>query len=186
MRGENIMPKNDNAQSIRLVDSLRKNCGDVAAEELAQRYPLSKSADFEKKFKWAEGVCSYLDSNFSEDEILKIRSECRCNDGKSIADKLLKYLKGSGSIEEFVDNFNRSETFAQLVYINDKKIYFCYPECYCPCVKRVPKALSKTWCLCTLGNAAGIFQRVFGYEVSVNLLESIKSGGSRCVIEVCL
>lgn len=70
MRGANIMPKNDNAQSIRLVDSLRKNCSDAVAEELAQRYPLSKSADFEKKFKWAEGVCSYLDSNFSEDEIL--------------------------------------------------------------------------------------------------------------------
>lgn len=180
------MPKNDNAHSLRLLDSLRKNCGDDVAEEFAQSYPLSKSANIEKKFRWAEAVCSYLEGNFSKEEILKIRMECRCNDGKSIADKLLKYLKKTDSIQEFVEAFNRNETFAQLEYINDKKIYFCYPECYCACVKRIPEALPETWCLCTLGNARGIFQKVFGDDVSVNLLESIKSHGNRCVIEVCL
>lgn len=61
---------------------------------------------------------------------------------------------------------------------------FCYPECYCACVKRVPKELSKTWCYCTLGNAKGIFEEVFKKEVEVKLVESIKTGSSRCNIEV--
>ncbi|MBQ8548082.1 MAG: hypothetical protein IJ427_06240 [Lachnospiraceae bacterium] len=61
---------------------------------------------------------------------------------------------------------------------------FCYPECYCACVKRIPKELSKTWCYCTLGNAEEIFKLIFGKEVKVTLLESIKTGGNRCAIEV--
>lgn len=64
------MPKNDNAHSLRLLDSLRKNCGDDVAEEFAQSYPLSKSANIEKKFKWAEAVCG----NFSKEDISVIRN----------------------------------------------------------------------------------------------------------------
>lgn len=129
------MPKNDNAHSLRLLDSLRKNCGDDVAEEFAQSYPLSKSANIEKKFKWAEAVCSYLEGNFSKEEILKICMECRCNDGKSIADKLLKYLKRTDSIEKFVEAFNCNETFAQLEYINDKNIFLLSGMLLCVCQK---------------------------------------------------
>ena len=52
------------------------------------------------------------------------------------------------------------------------------------CVKRVPQELSKTWCYCTLGNAEGIFSKVFNKTVKVTLLESIKIGLGNCVIEV--
>lgn len=69
-------------------------------------------------------------------------------------------------------------------YMSDNRILFCYPECYCACVKRVPHELSKTWCYCTLGNAEGIFSKVFGKDVKVTLLRSIKNGADKCVIEV--
>ena len=106
------------------------------------------------------------------------------HDGKSIANKILKYLNKANSIEEFVTNFNAKENFAKLEYISDNKILFCYPECYCACVKRVPQPLSMAWCYCTLGNAEGIFTEVFKKDVKVTLLESIKTGSDRCVIEV--
>ena len=76
------------------------------------------------------------------------------------------------------------ETFASLEYISEHKILFCYPQCYCSCVKRVPQGLPKTWCYCTLGNAEGIFRNVFKQDVKVSLCESIKSGSNKCVIEV--
>ena len=122
--------------------------------------------------------------NFDTDTIKTIRKECRCNDGKSIAGKLLKYLNKADSIKGFVDLFNQNETFAFLEYISDNKILFCYPECYCACVKRVPQELSETWCYCTLGNAEGIFSKVFKKDVKVTLLKSIKTGADQCVIEV--
>lgn len=178
------MPKNDNVNSIRMIDSLNKNVGPDAAKEFEEKYPLSKSADFQKKFVWAKKVCGYLDEHFDEAAIISIRKECRCNDGKSIADKLLKYLNKTDSIKEFVSLFNQNETFASLEYISDNKILFCYPECYCPCVKRVPQEVSRSWCYCTLGNAEGIFKKVFKCDVKAALLESIKTGGAKCVIEV--
>ena len=178
------MTKNDNAHSIRLVESLSRNVSCDTAREFGEKYPLSKSANIEKKFEWAKSACDYLEEHFETDTIFKIRKECRCNDGKSIANKILKYLNKAESIKDFVKAFNANETFASLEYISDNKILFCYPECYCACVKRVSQELSKTWCYCTLGNAEGIFNEVFKKEVKVTLLKSIKNGSDRCVIEV--
>ena len=178
------MAKNDNAHAVRLAASLRRYAGHDAAEEFGESYPLSKSASAEKKYEWARSVCGYLEEHFETDAIIAIRKECRCNDGKSIANKLLKYLNQSDSIEESVDLFNGSETFAVLQYIDDHTILFCYPQCYCACVKRVPGELSKTWCCCTLGNAEGIFRAVFKKDVRVALLGSIKTGADRCTIKI--
>lgn len=178
------MAKNDNAHSVRLLDSLRRNIGDDVADAFAENYPLSKAANIEKKYEWAKNVCDYLDEHYDTETIMTIRKECRCNDGKSIANKILKYLNKTDSTEQFVKAFNENETFASLEYISDNKILFCYPECYCACIKRVAGEVSRTWCYCTLGNAEGIFKEVFKKEIKVTLLESIKTGGDRCVIEV--
>ena len=178
------MAKNDNAHSVRLVGSLDINVGHDTAKEFEEKYPLSKSANIEKKYEWAKNTCGYLEEHFDTETIIRIRKACRCNDGKSIADKLLRYLNSADSIEEFVNTFNQNETFAFMEYVSDNKILFCYPECYCACVKRIPQNLSKTWCYCTLGNAEGIFSKVFRKDVKVALLKSIKTGADQCVIEV--
>ncbi len=176
--------RNDNAHALRLVRSLEEHIGVAAAGEFAAKHPLSKSADFEKKFEWARAVCGYLEESFDEKTIADIRFSCRCNDGKSNAEKLRKYLNRTESIRDFAEQFNENETFASLEYISERKLLFCYPQCYCSCVKRSPELILKTWCLCTLGNAEGIFRELFGEGVKVKLLETIKSGGDRCVIEV--
>lgn len=178
------MAKNDHAHSLRLVDSLAENAGSDAAQAFAEKYPLSKSADIERKYEWAKAACAYLEDHFDTPAIMKIRKSCSCNDGKTIAAKLLKYLRHAESIRAFADQFNQHETFARIEYISDHHILFCYPECYCACVKRVPRPLSKTWCYCTLGNAEKIFTAVFNQPVEVTLVESIKTGADQCVIDV--
>ncbi len=178
------MAKNDNAHSVRLADSLCRNIGHDTAAEFEEKYPLSKSADIKKKYEWTKAVCRHLEERFGTETIIKIRKECRCNDGKSIAGKMMKYWNKADGVEAFVNIFNENESFAFLKYIDDSKILFCYPQCYCACVKRISQELSKTWCYCTLGNAEGIFREVFQKEVKVTLLESIKAGADECVIEV--
>ena len=42
------MAKNDNAHSVRLVDSLERHIGYDTAREFEVNYPLSKSADIKK------------------------------------------------------------------------------------------------------------------------------------------
>ncbi len=178
------MPTNDNAHALRLMESLKELDGERAAQEAAEWFPLSKSADIEKKFEWAKSICGYLEEHYDSEKTVAIRKKCRCNDGKSIAKKLLKYRNQAEDLNAFVRLFNESESFASLEYVSEHMLRFCYPQCYCACVKRVPQSLPKTWCYCTLGNAEGIFQEVFQKEVQVSLLESIKSGADRCVIEV--
>lgn len=178
------MPKNDNAHSIRMKNALEKSFGTDIAIEFEEKHPLSQSADVGKKYEWAKEICCFLEERFKEEQIVSIRRECRCNDGKSIAQKMLKYLKRSENIKSFTEDFNRNETFARLEYIGENKLLFCYPQCYCACVKRIPEPLPKTWCYCTLGNAQGIFEELFQKEVTVSLLESIKTGAAKCVIEV--
>jgi len=119
-----------------------------------------------------------------EEEIIKVRKECICNDGKSNAKKMLKYLNQAECMKDFVDAFNHGETFASLEYISENKLLFCYPECYCGCVKRIPEKLTKTWCYCTIGNAESMFREVFQTNVKVTLKESIKTGAKRCAMVV--
>ena len=176
--------KNDNAHSLRLVESLRLHAGEDTAEEFERLHPLSKSADYLKKFEWTKEACSFLEERFDGERIEAIRRDCHCNDGRSNAEKMRKYLNRAESVREFAELFDRSETFASLEYISERELRFCYPQCYCSCVKRVPKQVSGTWCLCTLGNAEGMFRELFGDTVKVSLLESIKTGGERCVISV--
>ena len=54
------MAKNDNAQSVRLVESLERQIGYDTAREFEANFPLSKSADIEKKYQWAKTVCIIL------------------------------------------------------------------------------------------------------------------------------
>ncbi len=178
------MSKNDNAHALRLCASLAAHAGEEAAQAFAAAHPLSKSANAAQKFAWAQAVCEYMDGSYDEDAVRRIRQDCRCNDGKAIADKLLRHLKQAENLPAFVDSFNRAETFASLEYLSERALLFCYPACYCACVKHVSGELSRAWCACTLGNAACIFTRVFGPTARVELLESIKTGGARCAIRV--
>jgi len=178
------MAKNDNAHAVRLAASLERHVGIAAAEKFAGEYPLSKSADVDRKFLWAKNVCAFLENNFTDGLIADIRRDCRCNDGASIAEKLRRYLNKAGSISEFAELFNAGETFAYIEYIDENHILFCYPQCYCACVKRHPGMLSRAWCYCTLGNADCIFRSLLGADVKVSLSESIKTGSHRCAIDV--
>ncbi len=82
----------------------------------------AKPATIEKKYEWARSVCDYLDRRYDSEIIMKLRKECRCNDGKATANKIIKYLNKTDSIESFVKAFNENETFASLEYISDNKI----------------------------------------------------------------
>lgn len=178
------MAKNDNAHSIRMVESIKSVIGNIDAKEFEEKYPLSKSADLNKKFDWANEVCEYLEKKYDKDTNMRIREKCICNDGKSTATKMLKYFNQTSCISEFVDSFNGNETFASLEYINENKIMFCYHECYCGCVKRVEEQLPEVWCYCTLGYAKSVFSKVFSKDVKVELIESIKMGGQRCAVSI--
>ena len=178
------MAKNDNAHAVRFYESLA-GLEEEAAIEFAERHPLSKSADFKKKFDWAQAQCAFLEERFSPEDIEAVRSRCHCEDGESVAARMRGYLAKAKDLAEFAELHNQKETYGRLEAV-EGGLLLIYPQCYCSCVKRVPEPISKTWCLCTLGNARRIFSAVFDRPVEVQLLDSVKTGGERCVIKAII
>lgn len=57
------MARNSNANSIRLVESLKKNVSEKVAKEFEEQYPLSASANIQKKYEWANNACIFLEEH---------------------------------------------------------------------------------------------------------------------------
>lgn len=177
------MAKNDNPHAVRLYESMRMHIGEAAAERIAQKLPLSKSADYAKKFTWAEQVCEALESDLDEDTIQKVRMGCACGPEMGKIKRLQKLYHSASSLDDFAQAATGLNEGYAIEYEQDSLV-LVYPQCYCSCVKRVDKALSRAWCYCTLGYTRQMFEHVLGREVKVELLESVKTGGSCCRIRV--
>lgn len=178
------MPKNDNAHSLRMTAAIRDVLGEEAAADFEMRFSLSKAASIEKKFQWAQAACLDLTERFDKETLLRVREKCICNDGASTARLLRRYKNEAGSLQGMVELFNSRETFAWLEYVSDRELIFCYPQCYCGCVKRVEGLLPEAWCYCTIGYTKKLFEQVLEEPVQAQLLESVKTGGKRCAVRV--
>jgi len=179
------MPQTDNPHSIRLYESICKHAGSETAERIAHKIPLSKSADFEKKFVWAESICAGLEKEFDEDTVKSIRMDCACGPEMGKIGKLKTLYQSSSGLDDFVEKANKLNQGFKIEY-TDGALYLIYPCCYCSCVKRIDKPISKSWCFCTLGYTKKMFEHILGQAVTVGLIESVKTGGKTCRIKVDL
>ncbi|MGF7142723.1 hypothetical protein HNQ56_001141 [Anaerotaenia torta] len=177
------MPKSDHAHAIKLYQSLKRHIGPEAAGDFLEKLPLSKSADYNKKFKWANEVCSYLEERFSEEEIRKIRMDCCCLPGSKAEEARILY-ESSADYGEFCERFNKKHAPGNSLSHDGKALYFSYPACYCSCIKRGDGNVSGSWCACTLGYTQKLFSHALSCKVQVELLESVKTGGEKCVMKI--
>ena len=176
------MPKSDNKHAVNMYNSLEKHIGREAADEFVEKLPLSKSADYQKRFKWAGDTCAWLEERFTDDDIKKMRAECACDPGGK-AERAKKLYEASADYDDFCAKFN-SEFAPENTLTNDGSLlYFAYPKCYCSCVKRGGD-VTRSWCVCTVGYTEKMFSRALSREVKVELLESIKTGGTRCLMKI--
>jgi hypothetical protein len=56
--------------------------------------------------------------------------------------------------------------------------------CLCPMVESKPAGLSRTFCQCSVGYVKENFEQKFGRPVTVELLDSVLYGGTRCTFKV--
>lgn len=179
------MPKNDNPHAVRLYQSVLHHVGGETADRIADQMPLSKSADFQKKFGWAEAVCAELEKEFDDDTVRKIRMDCACGPETDKLDKLKKAYQSAADLNDFSEKANQLHLGFTIRY-EDGELFLIYPRCYCSCVKRVEKPVSKSWCYCSLGYAKKAFAYVLGRSTEVELIESVKTDGKECRIKIFL
>ena len=58
--------------------------------------------------------------------------------------------------------------------------------CMCPVVESGPAELSRTYCQCSAGYVREVFERMTGEPCRVEVLESLRTGGSRCRFKIDL
>lgn len=177
------MPKTDNPHALRLYESLLKHSSEEVAQRIANGTALSKSANAEKKFAWAERICGELEKEFDTDLVKAIRMDCACGPGAGKIHQLRKLFLKTENMDDFAEKMNGQNKGFTMEH-RDHCLYLIYPECYCSCVKQVEKEISKAWCSCTLGYTKTMFEGILGQEVEVTLLESVKTGGKVCRIQV--
>jgi len=177
------MPKNDNPHTIRLYESIKKHSDERTAEKIAYKIPLSKSADIDKKFAWAESICADLEKEFDENTVKLIRMDCACGPETGKINKLTKIYRSSENLDDFAAKTNKLDCGFTIEYEEDC-LYLVYPQCYCSCVKRIDKPVSKTWCCCTLGYTKKMFENILDRAVEVELIESVKTGGKTCRVKI--
>lgn len=177
------MAKNDNPHALRFLESMEKHGEKETAEKFSVEHPLSKSADFNKKYAWAKDICEFLDTNYDEELVKEIRMDCACGPEMGKGNKIKGIYEKETDPYVFVEKTNKLNLGFSLEY-DGEAYYLIYPQCYCSCVKRNPEQLSKTWCYCTLGYSKRMFENIFGTEVQVELLSSVKMGDDNCRIRI--
>lgn len=178
------MPKNDNPHSLRLIESIRRHCSEEQALAFADAHPLPKSADIDKKFRWACDVCASLEAKLHADSAASIRRDCRCGDGKTMAQEISGCISRAGNLPNGCALFTQKNRYAFLEYVSEHELIFGYHACVCSCVKRVEGMLPLLWCECSVGYAEAMFRQVFGDTVQVTLLGSVKAGNERCSFHI--
>lgn len=178
------MAKMTGKQGLKICAAIREVSGDDKANEFEEKLPLSSSADFRRKFRWAREVCEYFEVNYTPDEIKKIRMTSSCEPPESKLRSAKALFSVSGSPEEFCDAFNREFAPENSLEYKGGEYYFSYPRCYCSAVARGEGTLPVTWCLCSLGYVKRLFDHALGCDTYVELLESIKTGGARCLFKI--
>ena len=130
------MAGNDHPNALRLAESVRRHCGEAAANALAERHSLSKSASAEKKFRWAQGICEDLLAHFDPETVRQIRMDCACGPGLSKCKKLKALYDWCDRPDEFARKvMEMNQGYA--VECDGQAFDLVYPECYCPCVRQV-------------------------------------------------
>lgn len=171
------------------AEKLFRNIVKHSYEELAhtisfgKELPVHPSKD--EKSEWVAFICKELEKQFNENTIKRIRMDCFCTEGGKLHENIIfikKIYDASSSLQDFVNRINEHSVGWEL------KNGFLYTKyigtCSCPMLEGVNKLPFKTWCYCTVGYNKEIFKHVFGCDVEIELLKSIKMGDDICLMKI--
>jgi len=129
---------------------------------------------------WVNACMRRMTDTFDEDDVKSIRMNCQCNHGMDDKYALVKELyDGASSLEEFANN---DKAHAAGLFAKDGNLYLQFPFCPCPMLAKVERLESYAWCQCTTGYSKVLFEKLFGCEVDVKLLKSVKMGDDICLM----
>ena len=163
---------------------------DLKSNQKLPETPCAEKIEFTKT--WVKRFMEVLDGNLDEETRKKImmNNGRECAKGaygeKPEATKPLSIEDLDARIAEWQKIIGKEN-----IHREGKVVYFNYVQnpgglkisdgyCLCPMIEDGPVRLSPTYCYCSVGYVKYMFRVFFELEVSVELLESLRSGGKSC------
>lgn len=166
----------------KLFRSVQKHGSQDTAMKIAFGTELSKEASDAEKAAWVRHITHGLEEAFDEEAVKSIRAGCHCNDRLEDMKTWLGGLyRESSDIADFVARVNEHGAGW---YVEDGAIFTKFTACECYMLRDVDSLESRTWCQCTLGYTKSLFGSVFGHDVDVELVRTIKMGNDFCLVKV--
>ena len=133
----------------------------------------------EHKFKedWIVALMQNLEEQFDEETRCKLMEECGRDCAKRGAITIAESCKG--------DVKKMTETLAKIPQLEikrekDDSIKVSYKKCFCELVSKGPEHLPNTYCECSKGWLLQMFETAAQKSVRVEIIQTIKRGGSSC------
>jgi len=175
------MPSMSHPQAERLYASLCAYADQETAERISRRRLIGKTPAKKQKRDWAQAICRDLNEQFDAETVKKIRIQCACGPAQAKMEALRKLYRTSGALEAVAE---RLSTEGAPSCVKDGILYISYPICYCSFVNKFFERLPDTWCYCGVGYTRRNLEYALGCPVDVELLESVKQGNKRCLMQV--
>ncbi len=167
-------------QEDTIFHAVKRHSDAVTANEIV--YGSDEKAKNEKDADWVKSTMRRLEKRFDQETTKQIRMDCQCGYGMEEKEQFLTELVSmSSSREEFV---NSEKAKAAGLFCEEGNLYLQFLFCPCPMLASVERLETSTWCQCTTGYSKVLFERVFGCEVTVELLKSIKMGHDSCLMKI--
>ncbi len=175
------MPSRSHPQAERLYAGLCAYTDPAAAERISRRRLIGKTPTKKQKRDWAQAICRDLSEQFDAETVRKIRMRCTCGPAQAKMEALRKFYRTRGTLEAIAERFGSEGAPS---WVKDGILYISYPICYCSFVNKFFEQLPDTWCYCGVGYTRRNLEYALGCPVDVVLLESVKQGNQRCLMQV--
>ncbi len=156
----------------------------VINDETAQKIVYGGQAlcSAEDDATWVRSSMKRLEQHFDKPTVKKIRMSCQCGYGMDEKVELVKELVGiSSDLENFA---NHEKAKAAGLSCSNGDLFLQFPFCPCPMLADVNVLKTDSWCQCTTGYSKVLFEKAFGCDVDVELLQSVKMGDAVCLMKI--
>ena len=135
--------------------------------------------DHEQKFKedWVTALMENLEEQFDEGTRIKLMETCGRGCAKRGAIQIAESCKGD--VEKMMRTLSGIPDL-EIERNDNQSIRVTYKKCFCELVGKGPDRLPNTYCECSRGWLLQIFETAAEKSVDVEIVQTIKRGGSCC------
>lgn len=142
---------------------------------------IGSSAKQVKKAEWAQRVMARMDTLLDEPTRIRIRHGCACNVSAKQKQLAKQYRKEYPNLDDYLRALDVTKQFGRIRREgNTLYVEYGWGRCLCGVVEKTTEPVSRTFCECCNGHMHKLYEVVLNHPVTVEMVETISTGGEEC------